>query len=229
MHILDFFDYNKNCPICDCLLTSDIHFQIQQDIKLENNRTIIIFPLRSVGDINNKIGYSFGLQDDSFSVEFYNSDMEKIEKVSDDLINTGLMLNRHLGPFQFHRQCVNCKRYLYNSNNFKLDILGHKYDPLIVQSESFGFIEYFDGIKPISKYHKLDKNYPKTKYQIYKLYNDYTNKISTISYWDSFNFSDVNYDEGITGSPFNSLNLPIIKYVSYKRTLSRLKTLILFS
>ena len=229
MHLLKFLEYNNTCPICDCLLTTDMHSTVQQEFRLEeDDRAVFIFPLRSVGDPNN--GYSFGLKDNYFSIKYYGPNKEKLEQVSDFLINTTARLfNHHLGKYQFHRQCANCKRYLYNSNNFKVDILGYKYDPLIVQSESFGFIEYFDGIKPISKYHKLDKNYPKTKYQIYKLYNDYINKISTISYWDSFNFSDVNYDEGITASSFNSLNLSIIKYVSYERTLNRLKTLILFS
>jgi hypothetical protein len=223
MNLKQFFNYRKNCPLCDSPLTTYLHSKKRQVIKYENNRAVVIFPLTSIKSkkTEHKVGYSFGLDDHSFCVEFYDKNLFRYEKeVPLFLINRFKELSKNLKELRFYRVCNNCQRYNYISFSFKIDFKNNILKPWRLRSEYFGFIQNYGG--------GLDD-----RYRIYRvtnwhsLGNDGENE-SWINYWITKNVFEAEFDSPMP-VPVNSLHLPFIPFVSKEETLERIKKLILFS
>jgi hypothetical protein len=232
MNLKEFLNYRKICPLCDSLLTTYLHSKKRQSIKYENNRVTVIFPLIPLkkngkgtdykSNFLFKVGYSFGLEDNSFCVEFYDKNLFRYEKETPRfLIDRFKELNQNLKDLRFYRVCNGCQRYNYISFSFKIDLKNNTLKPWRLRSEYFGFIQNYGGA--------LDD-----KYRVYRMTNWYslgsdTENESWINYWITKRPFDAQFDIPMPIPEVTFLHLPLIPFVSREETLNRIKKLILFS
>ena len=82
-NVKDWFDYRRNCPLCENVLITYLHSDRRQSIRFEDNRLVVIFPLDAIKGKKNqalyKVGYSFSLTDDTFCIEFYDKNNFRID------------------------------------------------------------------------------------------------------------------------------------------------------
>jgi hypothetical protein len=185
---------------------------------------IVVFPLLSMNKKQCKdynIGYSFGLDDNSFFIEFYSDDKKKFEDhIPIHLIDKFKAFNKSLKGYHFYRPCQSCKSYYYASNEFDLDLKNCN----ISCEEEFGVAEeYFGFVQTIS----LDNEKP---YRIYKLLNKYlpSENCSHLTFLDSMSPYDAHANWTLPLDA-RSAELSLIPFVNCEETLNRIKNLVVFS
>ena len=184
-NVKDWFDYRRNCPLCENVLITYLHSDRRQSIRFEDNRLVVIFPLDAIKGKKNqalyKVGYSFSLTDNTFCIEFYDKNNFRIDnEIPNFLSNRFKGLNTNLGFLKFYKECGGCHRYFYSSNNFVLDLQLNcvEISPLY---EYFGFAENYGGARD-------------DRYRIYRLVNWLQSKTSYLSYGVDNNISHVQID-----------------------------------
>lgn len=226
MNLKQFFDYRKTCPICDDVLVTSFHSQKKQSIRYEDNRFIVIFRLDALKNkqINYKVGYSFGLEDNSWYVEFYFQDEKRFENDSPNFLRERFKeLDKNLGQYKFYRHCTGCCCYNYSSNDFYLD-----YDLAVINDLTVN-VEYIGMLQPVE-----------TGFKVYKLLNDYGGSKSTIVFGRHPSENIVRSDAGVINrqqygnyysSAFNldMIQVPLIKFSSKEETMERISKLLIFS
>src|SRR5260370_42333140 len=200
MNLKEWIDHRKCCPVCEAPLITYLHSQRRQSIRYEDGRVIVIFALYGLKNKGNhhKVGYSFSLLDNSYCIEFYDKELNKIEEPAPSLIKKFKELNANLGDYKLYRLCESCLRYNYASNYFKIDLKNNQLDPWKVRSEYFGLIQNYGGAKD-------------DRYRVYRLFNFYGSgkEESFLFYWIT---SDANVARSDYGQPAiaTSLHLPLI-------------------
>jgi hypothetical protein len=220
MNLQQFIDYRKNCPICDQQLKLVFHSKKRQSHRYEDGRLIFLFDLLPLKKKQQhyKVGYSFGLEDNSYYIEFFTKDGKRFDDEAPDfLIERFKELDKNLLAYRFFKYCPNCSCYNYFSNNFLLKKIYTR--SLDVETEYIGMSQ------PIVN-----------KYKIYKLLNNYTDGVSSLIFGRHWAKEIARDDSGGTamihspaGSKLEIMQTAIIKFVSKEETMQRLNKLIVFS
>lgn len=153
-----------------------------------------------------KVGYSFGLDDNSLLIEFYSKD----EKVMNDrvpmfLIDRFRSLNDNLGFYRFYKICP-CDNYGCRTQDFLLKAIGT-----------------IPPIKLINEFWTLKYKESDGHRKVINFINDYSSKQSEISFRTEEDYDKLNYDSE------NSFTIPLIPFVSVEETSNRLRKFLTFS
>lgn len=215
MNLRQFLEYKTHCPICKTQLVTSFHSIKKQVVRYEDDRLLVLFRLDALGkkQIDYKVGYSFGLDDHSWYVEFYTRDSVRFEKDSPDFLRERFKeLNKNLGSYIFHRHCAKCYCYNYSTKSFDLSFKTGKIPEIEICLEYFGLGQHInDG------------------YKIYKLLNDYEGNKSTLIYLRTNDPFWARSDCGATPSNMNMIQLSLIKFASKEETILRINKLLVFS
>jgi len=220
MNLKEFIDYRKNCPLCDTQLKLALHSKKQQSHRYEDNRLLFLFNLNALNKKQKhyKVGYSFGLEDGSYYIEFYTYKEKRFDGETPDFLRERFKeLDKNLLAYRFLKYCSRCSCYNYSSNNF------------LLKNTSIGSLniemEYVGMIQPVGN-----------KYKIYKLLNNYTDGVSSLIYGRHWSEAIARDDSGGTamihspaGYKLEMMQTSIIKFISKEETMRRLNKLIIFS
>jgi len=219
MNLQQFLQYKNNCPLCGYTLTTSFHSQKRQKIKFENNRFLVIFTMDALNKKNKsyQVGYSIGLDDNSFFMEFYSRDGEHFDKqIPISVLDRFKSFNSNLTNYKIYRHCTECENYNYSSNYFTLNFITCNIGDLSVISEVFGLIqEYYDNWK------------------LYKLVNYYDTNKSILNYdrISKYEFLHQLMDKRLNLNRFNFANVietNLIKFSSKDEIMERLGKLLIF-
>lgn len=216
MNLREFISHKQYCPICETMLISEFHSDRKQVIKLEEHRFLVFFALdgKKSGQKPYAMAYSFDLSRPEFQVEFYSKDKSaRFETAHDFLRNRFLELHKNLKQFQFVRKCSFCKKYLYSTGKFQMDLRTATYPELTVQSEDFGLT------------HPLDQK----EYRIFKLHNIYDEGRSILTFHKGVS-TDAEVERNLPiWVKRTELKIPLIPFVSKEETTKRLNNLLIFT
>lgn len=227
MNLQEFLHYKTECPLCQNSLTTRFHSEKQQKIRYEENR--IIFQVNMDGlnpkQKDYKIGFSFGLKDHSVYIEFYEKNgVDRIELIYKSILDRFKKLNDNLSlikvqtdsiddaVYKIYRTCRGCRRYEYSSGGFSIYLREQKHEDLVIACEYFGLTQ------------KIDSGY-----KVYKLFNYYPANMSKLMFGRFDHEWIVDLDAGSPPERLDTIQTPIIKFISPEETTSRLNTLIIFS
>lgn len=218
MNLRDFLDYRKDCLSCGLPLTTYLHSQRQQTIRFEDDRLLVMFYLSPLNkaQIDYKVGYSFGLDDNSWYVEFYTKDDKKFENDSPNfLISRFKELDKNLVSYEFGRSCSNCHSYFYRSNIFLLD----KRDASILCPEGTLEIqqEYIGIATPLND----------GLFKILKVLNRYDKKSCLLGYGQTKHHYAACVH--VAHEKLSSIEIPIINIANKQEIAARLNKLLIFS
>lgn len=209
MNLRDFlYHYRPMCPLCGAGLQTKFLPSRQCTIVCEDDKLVISTVMKGMRsrEPSYKIKYFFGLDDNSFGVDFCDPDNQAALSVPIWKINQFRSFNRNSGLRFFTRECASCCNYWFSSNNFELP------PPSTVAKIdlNIGFETYIltDG----SRYFKLvnclgmpiSAAYPKLPYSVLQCGN-------------------------ITDNKAENMILPYISFISKEETTRRLATLLPFS
>jgi len=218
MNLYDFLEYRKVCPICDTQLVTSFHSEKSQKIRMEDNRLVVIFHLTSLKKkhIDYKVGYSFGLSDDSFQTEFYTKDDKRFENDTPlFLMERFRELDKNLKGYRFYKSCYSCRRYKYSSSRFDLDLRLNRIKNLEIITESICLVN--PGSSGQRKIFRMDN-----------VFDTNCNDGHTwLSCWDATHETDGLIDYSVPTAAL-SIQLPIIPFISKEETTERIKTLLTF-
>ena len=157
MNLREFLSFKQECPFCNKTLSFCFHSQKRQTIRYEENRLIVLFRLSGLKkhQIDYKVGYSFGLSDNSWRVEFYTQDEKRFENDSPQFLRDRFReLDRNLkNTYRFYKHCKTCGRYNYMSDVFSLDLRKPSIGNLSVGNEYYGLAQPVDDCFRIFKVH----------------------------------------------------------------------------
>jgi len=187
---------------------------------------VVLFRLDALGkhQIDYKVGYSFGLDDNSWQVEFYNQDNIRFEKDSPNfLMKRFKELDKNLGDYKFYKHCgkPGCCRYNYSSTIFRLDYKHGKLGSLSNSPVMTVGMEYIGMSSPTED-----------GYKVYKLLNDYKSSRSTLIFGKHPSELITRSDWGMHNPPIDTLGIiqtSLIKFSSKEETMERVSKLIVFS
>ncbi len=213
MNLQDFIDLRSHCPMCGTALVTKFISDRKQKNRLENDRYSAILVMRGMRSCepDYEVGYSFGLQDNSLSIEFYNEwDMKNHASSYMVKIFKEFHKNISKSEFRFLRTCGFCFKYEMRSFRIDLDLKTATYSSIEPSTESFVFTLPSEGEK---RYIRLDNHVQWGK--------------SDLWWWRS----DMDYrlDWPLRSNCNNRLDLSPIPFISKEETGRRLSNLITFS
>lgn len=221
MNLKEFINFRRNCPSCNTPLVTSFHSKRKQKHRYEENRIVVLFDLKSLkkGQAHFKAGYSFGLEDNSFYVDFYTQDEELIEDQTHFFLMERFKdLDNNLGAYTFYRSCDNktCNRYFYASSSFNTDYKSCSIGDLDI------FTEFVVLIQPTPDGYKICRmtNHP-TGNETWLNYGRFS-----IEEWADPNISSAS----LADQKFvNYLKTSLIPFVGYEETLKRVNKLLIFA
>lgn len=231
MNLTDFFKIQSKCPFCDSLLVTSFLPNRKQTIRYEDDRLLIVYDMKGIDRGNNyKVGYSFGMQDNSFHIEFFNSagQADYYNEAPLHLIEKFYEFHKNLGAlYSFNRQCRFCFRYNSGSKAFQLNFRTMQLDnPNTIELgyESFGFV--------MSDSQSVGAEQAKIMILHNQYYGNESHPVprSTLHYWKG-HADTVRYDRPFLSAYLSKqfITLPLVPFVSEKETARRLNNLIIFS
>lgn len=216
-------DERTHCPICDTALVTQFLSNRKQKIKIEDNKFVVVFVLKSLGTNKQdyEVGYAFNPADNTFSIEFYSEwdtrdfvPLHLIEKFREFHNN---VLSTTSGIGRFIRKCTFCNRYVKFSTNFNIDFKNYKLDTL-----------FWDGLQVASESFGLSLQ-TENDYKIIHLNNYHLpNSESKIVWFRSNDKNDSRLDWMIP-SKHLEVTVPLIKFISYEETAKRINNLLTFA
>lgn len=212
MNLKNFLNYRHSCPLCNVPLSTYFHSKKHQIMKYEDGRIVFIFRMDGIkrGQSNFKVGYSFGLQDNSCFIEFYNKENVKMNDSPLHLLKKFKQLDKDIKEYNFYKICESCCNYNYYSNTFTFSFNG-LIDNIIVANEYFGLVLPFGN-----------------KFKISKLTNNLLTNKSSFTYSKEDNSYLARPNIGY--SFLEVINIDnIIKFTSIEETIDRISKLIIFS
>lgn len=213
MILREFINHRHECPLCDFPLTTTFHSKKWQNMKYIDDRMVVMFRMDGLKKKQKdyKVSYCFGLEDNSWYVDFYTKDEELIGLETQDHLRVRFKeLNKNLKGYRFYKYCSRCGCYMYSSNFFELDFKKALISDLHIVDEHFGMaVEVENGFK------------------IYKLINNPKKNQSIIMC--SKNASDVWARADCNLSDQDMVQVPLIKFSSREEVIDRLKKLLVFS
>lgn len=226
MNLQEFIDYRKKCPVCQRDLIINLYSDKSKPIKKEGDRLIIRVELRPLKRSKSRkptaylTSYSFGLNDNSFKVEFYDNAYAKDpyqprKNVPDFLRNKFIDFHNNLKKigFKFFVECSDtaCQKYKRISENFIIDLKSSTYSSLEIKSEHTGLA------------HPLPEGY-----RIFLLHSYPSLNKSQLDFWKDDIIPRGSLWGG-AGTNVTHLYLPLIPLVSAKETVERLNNLIIYT
>jgi hypothetical protein len=219
MKLREFISYRKECPVCQNLLVTSFHSQKRQKNRYEDDRFLVIFPLNALkkGQINYKVGYSFGLDDNSFHVEFYNQDEVRFQNDSPTFLMARFKeLDKNLQSYKIYKHCTNCNRYNYSTEDFNIDYKTCSIGEISIHTE-----------------HVVMAQPTEDGYKVYKMLNYYKTKETWLNY-GKVSLKDIvpRHLETLRLSDMevpNMLQTGIIPFTTHDETMQRVGKLIIFS
>lgn len=218
MNLTQFFSQRSKCPFCEKQLVYTVLPNRRQCMKYEGDRCVVLIDMNGLhkNDTDYKVGLSFGMEDNSFQVEFYAKDgtAKYCDAVPAHLIEKFHKLNRALNyECAFVRKCETCYRYYSCSNILEFNFKSQKLDGEIELN-----YEFFSFVKSTE-----DPDVAK----IICLVNQYDKSNSLISYHCGSTSTAV-YNN-IYPDNSQTISLPLIPFVSVEETSQRISNLITFS
>lgn len=214
MNISEFLHTKTNCPFCNEKLV--IRFkQNKSTLRYRDDRLIAIFDMRTLkrNKKNYKVGYSFSLEDNSFYIEFFDSDGNIIDNViSTSLLTNFMELHKNSTLPHFSKKCDFCNKYSLISNEIAFDFNNQTVSDLKIEYEEFIFVTPTDN-----------------EYKIIVMCNFYyADQRSIVHFWRDVNGNNTRNYYTFPNTR-TMLTLPLIPFVSSKETLARLNCLLVFS
>lgn len=186
----------------------------KQKCKLEDNRYISVFTMRGMRNCepDYEVGYSFGIDDNSLMIEFYNEwDMHNhASKYMCDLFKKW-HANMRTAAHRFIRTCSFCFKYEMDSKPIDIDLRTSKYSTIEKDDETFIWSS------------KTEEGF---KFILLDNYSD-PNPHSEVCIWRSE--SDYRVIDPAPTRANILRDLPQIPFVSKDETGERLKKLLIFS
>jgi len=207
MNLREFLNYKTDCPLCGSPLQTKFSPSRRGAIRYEDDKLIIAMTMKGMRSCepDYKIGYSFGMDDGSFGVEFYDDGWRPLSSAPLWLIGQFRTFNRNIGPrIGFSRECINCRDYTLGT--IGLDLLQMAPIELNVIYEQYILDQPGDDI---IKHFELTNWCP-----------DRVFSHSQLRCWTSA----TTYEKAIYHQ-----DLPYIPFVSKEETAKRLATLAIFS
>ena len=215
MNLKEFLDYRRVCPICNTGLSFYFHSNKQQKNRYEEDRMLILFDLNGLKKkhIDYKVGYSFGLNDSSFCIEFYTKDEKRFEGDSPlFLIDRFKELDKNLKGYRLHKKCSFCRCYWYFSDILNLSYKYARVNDIQVEKEYFG----------------MTQTTPDNKIKVFRLLNHNHTQESFLSCFYAQSDRDA-MAEYSSPNDATHMALPLIQFVSKEETMERIKKLLVFS
>lgn len=213
MTLKEFINYRFKCPLCESPLAMSFHSKKWQNMKYEGDRLVITFRMDKMNRSRKpyKVNYSFGLNDNSFYMDFLSKEGALMETESPKHLMVRFReLDKNLKSYRFYKHCANCGCYMYSSNTFHLDFSKAQVNDLHIQDEYFGLsAPTADG------------------YRVFKLTNHYPKNQSTLIYGTEV--SDVWCRSDSNCSDMDMLRLSLLKFSSKDEMVARLKKILVFS
>ncbi len=213
MNLQDFIDLRSHCPICDTALITKFISDRKQKSRLENDRYAAIMVMRGMRSCepDYEAGYSFGLKDNSLSIEFYNEwDMSK--SVSNYMLKIFRDFHKNMtaARLRFARTCSFCFKYELRSDPIHIDLKKTSYSSIDLSTESFVFTIPNGEDK---KFIRLDNHIEWNK--------------SDMWWWRENH--DYKLEWPLKSTCSHRLDLPLIPFISKEETTKRLSNLITFA
>jgi hypothetical protein len=215
MNLNDFFNYKKECPVCNsCLSLSFFQSRRNHKIIFENEYVRIITETYSFFNYKNvvihSIHYKINLYTNEFSILFANkSKYLYYDEVPITVLNAFKNFNANVGYLTIRKECLSCKNYIYNSTKAALNFKNSKIENISIDNEVLCLIKPLNNI-----------------YKSFLIHNYFCDNYCNV-YVDL-----VNKDLGIKESYIakNPIKIPIIDMSQSKEIiLNRIDKLILFS
>jgi hypothetical protein len=214
MNLGEFISHRSHCPLCGTALVTGFHSRRKQSISYEDNRVSVSFELDGLNQFQKdyKVAYSFGMNDPSFQIEFYEKGKEDAyHKVAPTfLMDRFKELHKNLKFFKFYRGCPTCSEYAYGSKQFNINLFAGSFEPLEIWVEQFGLSH------PIDDYYRC---YILTNYLI-------ENRSELIIYKSEGPHHNLDWSHP---SQNTTLQLALVPFISKEETVDRLNKLVVFS
>jgi hypothetical protein len=212
MNLQEFIDLRRDCPMCGTALITKFSSR-KQKVKLEDNRFIAVFVMRGMRSCepDYEVGYSFGIQDNSLAIEFYNEwDMRNQASIYMCNLFKKFHGNQNVGH-RFIRTCGFCFKYEMDSKPVGLDLKTSTFSSIQKDDETFVWST------------KTEEGY---KFVLLDNYSD-PGPSSEICTWRSEN--DYRVESAAPPRASITRNLPQIPFISKEETGERIKKLLIFS
>lgn len=220
MNLGEFINLRSNCPICDSGLVTKFISDRKQIIRYNEDRFVAVHTLRGmkVNQQDYQIGYSFGLHDNSFRVEF-STEWNTHEQVPIHLIDKFKEFHKNMAKtrFRFSRRCAFCNQYILRSAPIDIDLKTGTINSVETSIEAFVWaVSIQEGCKVIV----LANSYPP----------EYDKTASELRWWRTRD-SEVGsvFDQAYPYPHSELLGLSQIPFVSKEDTYKRLNNLITFA
>jgi hypothetical protein len=213
MNLQEFIDIRKDCPMCGTPLVTKFSARKQKS-RLENGRYVSIMIMKGMRSCepDYEVGYSFGIDDNSLMIEFYNEwDMSNHASMYMCKIFKEFHANMKASAHRFVRTCGFCFKYEMDSKPVELDLRNGNYASIEKDDETFVWSA------------KTEEGY---KFILLDNYSD-PNPRSEICSWRS----EIDYRVEQPAPPRANItrDLPQIPFLSKEETGERLKKLLVFS
>ncbi len=214
MNLQDFIDLRSHCPMCGTALITRFISDRKQKNKMIEDRYVAVLVMRGMRSCepDYEVGYSFGLKDNSLSIEFYN-EWDMSNSASSHMIKIFREFHKNMSntKFRFIRTCGFCFKYEMDSKPVDLDLRTATYTSIERDDETFVWST------------KTEEGY---KFILLDNYSD-PDPHSEICSWRSE--YDHKVEQPIPGRAAITRDLPQISFVSKEETGERLKKLLIFS
>lgn len=139
MNPKEFINHRKNCPICEYALITNLISSKSSLVEEIDGHFFSYFTFNDKGILkfsSKRYGaFVFNREDLFFQVEFYETEKIGYDKVPFNWIKMFLEYHSHLGLFHFKRECIGCRRYSYESEQFPLNLKECSIPPLAIFKE----------------------------------------------------------------------------------------------
>jgi hypothetical protein len=215
VNLQEFINLRDKCPFCDTALITRFISDRKQKVRFEEGRFVAVLVMRGMRSCepDYEVGYSFGLQDNSLSIEFYN-EWDMRNHVTNYMIKIFKEFHKNMSStkFRFIRACGFCYKYELDSELIDIDLKKSTYGPVDVCDESFVFTNITDdGYKFVLLDNHVGDPDP----------------TSELCWWRSSSDCKIEYPI----PPHSSVRsgLPLIPFISKEETYERLSNLITFA
>jgi hypothetical protein len=224
MKLREFLSYRNNCPICySDELKILLHSTRKQTVKIEDNKLIVKYNLLPLNQYETKyiVSYSFELDDNSFSIDFYdNNNIVPKKYVPLHLIHRFIKLSDTLDFYLFLRMCKGCNQYYYASQLFRMNYVKCYIDELVISEECFrlGYKLPNNMLRSFRVTNSPVKNITSVEYSQIDM-DEHIPKLSPYSY---------HFPQAVHGDKRREITLNLIELSNPENFIERLNKLIVF-
>lgn len=214
MNLQDFIDLRSHCPMCGTALITRFISDRKQKNRMIEDRYVAILVMKGMRSCepDYEVGYSFGLKNNSLSIEFYN-EWDMSNQASNYMVKIFREFHKNLSNvrFRFIRTCGLCFKYEMDSKPVDIDLRTATYSSIEKDDETFVWSA------------KIEEGY---KFILLDNYSDPDPRSEICSWRSEY---DYKVERSIPSQASITRNLPQIQFVSKEETGERIKKLLIFS